>query len=163
MGPGGLLPRLHGVAIVQVTDGAPRQRAWWDAPELSTRAAYARVRRTELLRALALAGVDEARLHSLDVPDQEASLDLAGLAERIADVLGERQPADGAGAPLSRSGRLGPGASARRRHDPRRRRVREERAARAPEPSIVASDAAVQAHDVTSHPAPYFSPEIPAT
>lgn len=92
IGLGGLLPRLHGVAIVHVTDGAPRQRTWWGAPELSTRTAYARARRAELLRALALAGVDEACVRSLDLPDQEASLDLAGVAARMADVLGELRP-----------------------------------------------------------------------
>jgi LmbE family N-acetylglucosaminyl deacetylase len=89
IGLGGHLPRLHDVAIVHVTDGAPRQRTWWGAPELPSREEYVRVRRAELTSALSSAGIEEAQLQSLGIPDQEASLDLAGLAVRMASVLHE--------------------------------------------------------------------------
>jgi LmbE family N-acetylglucosaminyl deacetylase len=89
VGLGGQLPRLRDVTVVHVTDGAPRQRMWWGAPELPSREEYARVRRTELIAALALAGIGETHLRSLGVPDQEASLDLARLTVRMVDALSE--------------------------------------------------------------------------
>jgi LmbE family N-acetylglucosaminyl deacetylase len=93
IGAGALLSRISASAhLLHVTDGAPRVRRWWGAPELPSREAYARVRREELSAALALAGVPEKRVRSLGIPDQEASLDLVGLARRVAGVLGEVRP-----------------------------------------------------------------------
>lgn len=89
IGLGGVLPRLHDVAIVHVTDGAPHERRWWGAPELPSREEYARVRRRELAEALSIAGIGEDRMRSLGVVDQEASHDLVGLATRMAAVLAE--------------------------------------------------------------------------
>ncbi|HEV2148080.1 MAG TPA: PIG-L family deacetylase [Longimicrobiaceae bacterium] len=93
VGASSLLPRLPEVTIVHVTDGAPRDRRWWGAPETASREEYARVRREELRAALALAGISPGRLRTLRLADQEASLDLAGLARRAAEVLRELRPA----------------------------------------------------------------------
>lgn len=88
IGVGGQLRSLEPVAIVHVTDGAPRERRWWGAPELPSREAYAALRRRELAAALAMAGVGGAPLHELGIVDQEASCHLAGLTERLVEVLG---------------------------------------------------------------------------
>jgi LmbE family N-acetylglucosaminyl deacetylase len=89
IGLGGHLSRMRDATIVHVTDGAPRERMWWGAPELTAREDYARVRRAESITALALAGIGETHLRSLGVPDQEASLDLAELTSRMVDALSE--------------------------------------------------------------------------
>lgn len=76
--------RLH---VLQVTDGAPRDMR--DAADcgFATREAYADARRRELLAALSLAGIGPEHTSVFGVPDQEASLDLAGLTRRVAEVL----------------------------------------------------------------------------
>jgi N-acetylglucosamine malate deacetylase 2 len=84
---GALLPRLDDVLIVHVTDGAPRngddaRRRGFDTP-----ADYAAARRRELAAAVALAGLAEERLLSLDVADQGAAFALADIARRLALLL----------------------------------------------------------------------------
>jgi len=87
---GAQLPRMQGVTLLHVTDGAPRDGR--DAARLGfpSVAAYAEARRRELAAAMALAGIGEEALLAFDVPDQEAALDLAGLARRLEGVLRER-------------------------------------------------------------------------
>jgi N-acetylglucosamine malate deacetylase 2 len=92
IGAGGLLRHLPNVAVAHVTDGAPRERRWWGAPHLPTRADYARLRAEELARALDLACVPRDRRRSLGREDQRASLDLAGLARDVADLLADLRP-----------------------------------------------------------------------
>jgi LmbE family N-acetylglucosaminyl deacetylase len=89
IGAGGQIAKLTGLRVLVVTDGAPRDLA--DAREAGCdgREAYARLRRRELEAALAIAGVGSDRIHSLGVADQEASIDMRGLALRIADRLRE--------------------------------------------------------------------------
>ncbi|HZU83040.1 MAG TPA: PIG-L family deacetylase, partial [Polyangiaceae bacterium] len=71
--------------VVHVTDGAPSDRRFFPAGATNlSRAAYARVRRDEALRALGTAGVDAARVLCLGMRDQEASFDMAGLTARLA-------------------------------------------------------------------------------
>ena len=84
IGAGGLLPCMRNLVIVHVTDGAPRQTA--------ERQDYAELRRAEVVAALELAGVGESQTRTLDVVDQEASLDMAGVARRIASLLAELRP-----------------------------------------------------------------------
>jgi LmbE family N-acetylglucosaminyl deacetylase len=84
---GALLPRLDDVLIVHVTDGAPRngddaRRRGFDTP-----ADYAAARRRELAAAVALAGLAEERLLSLDVADQDAAFALSDIARRLAPLL----------------------------------------------------------------------------
>lgn len=93
IGAGGVLPHLHGVEVVHVTDGAPRDRRWWGDTDAPSRTAYARARREELAAALALAGIGPERTRCLGRVDQEASARLAALARVLAALLRARAPA----------------------------------------------------------------------
>ena len=83
--------RLHlmpGLLLVHVTDGAPRRlndpvKLGFPSPE-----AYADAREQELQAALACAGVSPARIR-LGVPDQDASLEMPGIADRLRTILRE--------------------------------------------------------------------------
>jgi LmbE family N-acetylglucosaminyl deacetylase len=93
IGAGALLGRVGGRAhLLHLTDGAPRERRWWGAPDLRSRGAYARARREELAAAMAVAGVPPERLGSLGLVDQEASLDLRGLALRVREAIERAGP-----------------------------------------------------------------------
>ncbi len=92
IGIGSLLPRLRRAHLLHVTDGAPRDLRDARAAGFESAADYARARRQELDAALALAGWEPARRAALDIPDQEASLDMGGLSHRIAGWLREIAP-----------------------------------------------------------------------
>jgi N-acetylglucosamine malate deacetylase 2 len=92
IGCGGLLGRLGEPLILHVTDGAPRNLADARAAGFKLREDYAQARRMELRNALELAGIREEQTRSLGIADQEASLDMAALAGRIAGILRETQP-----------------------------------------------------------------------
>jgi LmbE family N-acetylglucosaminyl deacetylase len=79
-------------AVVQLTDGAPRD-VRWRAPGWEDRGAYAAARREELRAALALAGVPPERTFRLGAPDQEAAHALVPLARELAALLRELRPA----------------------------------------------------------------------
>lgn len=83
---GAQLPRLKGLTLLHVTDGAPRNAAHG----FSTREDYAAARKTELAAAVAQAGVGPEALVGFGVADQEAALDLAGLARRLGAFSRER-------------------------------------------------------------------------
>jgi LmbE family N-acetylglucosaminyl deacetylase len=83
---GAQLPRLKGLTIVHVTDGAPRG----DLHGFGTREDYAAARRAELAAAVALTGIGADALIGFGVPDQEAALDLAGTARRLGSLLAGR-------------------------------------------------------------------------
>ena len=91
IGIGGQLALLADVVVVHVTDGAPRNGGDAVRHGFGTRQAYARARRAELEAAVHLAGVPADALIGLGLPDQEAGLQLAALARRLADVLGEHR------------------------------------------------------------------------
>ncbi|GEJ58211.1 PIG-L deacetylase family protein [Anaeromyxobacter diazotrophicus] len=97
LGAAGLLVRRGRAALVHLTDGAPDDRRWWPAawsgPAPATRAAYAALRRRELERALAVAGLAPGAARALGAGDQEAALHLAPLALAVRDVLLEEAPA----------------------------------------------------------------------
>lgn len=86
VGAGARLDRLGDAQFVCVTDGAPR-----DGQDASnhglTPEAYAQRRRGELEAALALCGIPSAQLTMLGCPDQQASLNMAPLARRVAELL----------------------------------------------------------------------------
>ncbi|MBI2816276.1 MAG: PIG-L family deacetylase [Acidobacteria bacterium] len=84
------LPRVH---IVHVTDGAPRDLSYVRAAGFSTREEYVCVRKLEAANALAVAGLPEDHIERLEFADQEASLDLTGVACRVAAMMTE-SPAD---------------------------------------------------------------------
>ncbi len=87
VGIGAQLPRLTGIRIVHVTDGAPADMR--DAREhgFGTREAYAAARRDELETAMARAGIPPVRITGLGVADQEAAQVLPGLSRRMADLF----------------------------------------------------------------------------
>jgi N-acetylglucosamine malate deacetylase 2 len=90
VGAGARLERLPEARVVCVTDGAPRDGLDAARHGLSP-AQYAQRRRAELQAALALCGIAPQQLTMLDCPDQQASLHMAELARRLADlVAGER-------------------------------------------------------------------------
>jgi N-acetylglucosamine malate deacetylase 2 len=93
IGAGCQLWRWRDVLIIFVTDGAPRSMT--DALEngFTTRADYARARRTESLAALVLAGVKSERIIQLPFADQDASFQLPALIESLADILRRIRPA----------------------------------------------------------------------
>ncbi len=90
VGAASLLLRAEQVAVVHVTDGAPRDPAL--RPGHPDREAYARVRRREALEALAVAGVPRGRAVALSAVDQEAVQLLAPLARELAGVLAAVAP-----------------------------------------------------------------------
>jgi LmbE family N-acetylglucosaminyl deacetylase len=88
IGLGGQLPRLKPrVHVLQVTDGAPRDMQDAAAHGFESRQAYADARRRELLTALALAGIGREQTTVFGIPDQQASLDLAALSRRLAELI----------------------------------------------------------------------------
>lgn len=83
LGAAGLLSRLNDPWLVCLTDGAPRDRRFVPAGLPASPSGYAKRRRQELRAALALAGVGVDRVLQLDVPDQEAALQLPKLVHRL--------------------------------------------------------------------------------
>lgn len=93
IGASWLMARLHAtVHVLHVTDGSPRDLGDACAAGCGTREGYARTRRAELHRALALAAVPRSRCHELGLVDREASLDLEDLAWRVAAMLMSIRP-----------------------------------------------------------------------
>lgn len=88
---GGQLPRLDGITIVHVTDGAPPDLRDAQAKGFATAEDYAAARRGELARAMALAGIDDTQRVSLDVPDQGAARAMVAIADRLASLFTERR------------------------------------------------------------------------
>ena len=87
IGIGGQLPRLAGVTIVHVTDGAPRNMADAKSHGFETPEAYATARRRELEAAMALAGIPAGALVGLGIADQEAGHRLVEVSERLAGLF----------------------------------------------------------------------------
>ena len=92
IGAGARLCALPDVWVVEVTDGAPRDLDCAQRHGYSTREAYAEARRRELHNALAVAGLPEDRLLSLDFVDGEATLRLAELCVRITELIDTLRP-----------------------------------------------------------------------
>jgi LmbE family N-acetylglucosaminyl deacetylase len=92
IGIGGHLPLLSGVAIVHITDGAPRSLHDARRYGFSTWEAYAEARRAELAEAVALAGVDRAQLLQLGIADQDAARQLPEITARLVAIFREHAP-----------------------------------------------------------------------
>jgi N-acetylglucosamine malate deacetylase 2 len=90
LGCGALLPRLKGVTLVHVTDGAPRNMDDGATHGFASPEAYAAARRAELEAAVALAGIGPDALVGLGVPDQGAAFRLPDLARGLAALFRER-------------------------------------------------------------------------
>jgi len=84
---GSLIPFLKKGWLIHVTDGAPRDLVDAFANGILTRSQYATARNREARAALEVAGFPEDRLISMGLVDQEASLDLAGLARAICALI----------------------------------------------------------------------------
>lgn len=91
VGCGGQLGRLRGIAVVLVTDGAPRNLVDARAHGFSSAKAYADARDEELRRALACAGVPGEALVRLGAPDQEAARRLAPLTRQLASRFAHKR------------------------------------------------------------------------
>ena len=89
IGAGALLARLPDAAVVHVTDGAPRNESDAHAAGFAGWAEYGAARRREAEAALALAGLALERLTGLGIADQQATHNLAALAQRLAGLLQE--------------------------------------------------------------------------
>lgn len=87
IGAGALMAHLPQAAVVHVTDGAPRSERDARAAGFAGWRDYAAARRREAEAALALVGLGPERLHGLGIADQEATANLAPLAERLAALL----------------------------------------------------------------------------
>ena len=93
IGLGGQLPRLRALSLLHVTDGAPRDGQDAAAHGFRSLHDYAAARREELAAALRTGGVQPVWTQTLDIADQEASLQLAAIIPALATILRERQPA----------------------------------------------------------------------
>ncbi len=89
---GGRMGRFAESHFVHVTDGAPGNEHDSRAHGFRTLEDYRRARRKEFDAMLECAGIAQASRECLDIPDQEASLQLAELTRRIARLIGERGP-----------------------------------------------------------------------
>ncbi|MCW2237339.1 PIG-L deacetylase family protein [Azospirillum canadense] len=92
IGAGAQLGRINRIRILHTTDGAPRTGPDAEAAGCTTAAAYAALRRTELERALALAGVAPDRLDGLGFADQGASYHLAALTRLVMHRIEDERP-----------------------------------------------------------------------
>jgi LmbE family N-acetylglucosaminyl deacetylase len=92
IGAGAQLPRLAHAFFIHVTDGAPRDMRDATLLGLETREAYAALRRRELIRALAVAGIDAQYTMQLGCVDQEAAFNLRDLTWRMFNIFQELQP-----------------------------------------------------------------------
>jgi len=87
IGAGALLSRLHCADVLYITDGAPRDGNLAHKAGFADWSKYAAERRREAAAALALLGRGAVRVDSLEIPDQEATKNIASLARRLAEVL----------------------------------------------------------------------------
>ena len=92
VGAGGSLALLPDLVIIHVTDGAPRRVLDWQRLRFASPDAYASARAAELRGALAAAGCDAPHV-VLGYPDQDASANLAELAQRLSALFTEHQVA----------------------------------------------------------------------
>lgn len=91
IGCGAQLPRLKDAALILVTDGSPKDEADARAKGFASRRAYARARRREFARVCDLAGLPPSGLETLDIPDQEAALQLPQLTRKLAELFKRRR------------------------------------------------------------------------
>ena len=89
---GGRLRRFRTALLVHATDSAPRNAQDSKAHGFESVAEYRKARSEELDRALGLAGLSQLSRTCLDVPDQEACLQLVQLTGSIDRPLQEWQP-----------------------------------------------------------------------
>ncbi|GJD49161.1 hypothetical protein OPKNFCMD_1891 [Methylobacterium crusticola] len=89
IGCGAQLPRLAGLTVIHVTDGAPRDGRDATRRGFADPQAYAAARARELDAALTRAGVPPGRRIGLGHPDQGAAAAIADIARRLAALFAE--------------------------------------------------------------------------
>jgi N-acetylglucosamine malate deacetylase 2 len=89
---GARLARFGNAHFVHVTDGAPRNEQDSRAHGFQTLDAYRRARAEELDRSFRVAGIPHVSRESLGIPDQEASLHLFELTEKVLERLRQHEP-----------------------------------------------------------------------
>lgn len=89
VGATAVLSRVADVALVHVTDGAPRNMVDGARLGFSTWDIYAAARMAELDDAMAHAGIDQSQRTAMGVPDQGAAFDIPWIAERLRPLLEE--------------------------------------------------------------------------
>jgi N-acetylglucosamine malate deacetylase 2 len=77
----------NNATVVVATDGAPRNLVDARACGFDTACEYAQARAAEFRSAMHIAGVDEASLVQIGVPDQDAARHIAALARVLAGVI----------------------------------------------------------------------------
>lgn len=92
IGAGALLAEIPDATVVHVTDGAPRDSAAAQLRGFASRDAYAEARRSEVVAALRLAGIDESRIRCMGYVDGETTLSLVQLSHDIIDLMLELEP-----------------------------------------------------------------------
>ncbi|AWB23414.1 GlcNAc-PI de-N-acetylase [Methylobacterium currus] len=90
IGCGAQLPRLSGLTVIHVTDGAPRDGRDAARRGFADPASYATVRARELDAALTLARVAPERRIALGYPDQGVAEGIAPLARQLAGLFAAR-------------------------------------------------------------------------
>jgi len=91
VGAGGLISRLDDVTVLHVTDGVPKNGYASDTGAVKE-SASARTRRLESRTALALANVPAEQIVEFGLSTEQAPLELAELARRIASFLRQSAP-----------------------------------------------------------------------
>jgi LmbE family N-acetylglucosaminyl deacetylase len=89
---GGRMGRFANSHFVHITDGAPRNGHDSRAHGFQRLDDYRRARAGEFCAALERAGIASATSECLGIPDQEASLQLAELTRRIAQLIAQHRP-----------------------------------------------------------------------
>jgi LmbE family N-acetylglucosaminyl deacetylase len=93
VGAGAVLKNLKNrVQVITVTNGSPRNLKDAMSAGYSSRQAYAEARKAEQQIALSYAEITSAQCEYFDVNDQESSLNIAGIALRIIDLLEKKKP-----------------------------------------------------------------------
>ena len=92
IGIGAQLQRLQDVTLIHVTEGSPRKLDDANWAGFSTVRDYANARRQELRAALGLAGIPLSRTIELHICDQEASLQLSEMIQKIQEIVDRLKP-----------------------------------------------------------------------
>jgi LmbE family N-acetylglucosaminyl deacetylase len=92
IGAGALLGELEDSIVVHATDGAPRDVRALRRRGFTNRDAYAEVRRAEVIRALAIVGIDVSRIRSFGFVDGDLTFRLVELCHDVIDLLLEHDP-----------------------------------------------------------------------
>ena len=89
---GARLGRFQEAHFIHATDGAPRNEQDSRAHGFTSLADYRQARATELARMFATAGLARVSRSCIDIPDQQASLNLAHLTRAIAQHMAHHEP-----------------------------------------------------------------------